>query len=515
MWFREIFIDIDNVLQFPVRSSLPFILAEHLLSLTHKTSLHDAFLFPFEIYNDAASMAVKTYASHFLYKELESEISVCIEMITFSFAETLFKVCRKSAAAIELPAGFNDFIKLKPNRYDLIVLQNKLDIMGSHVDFNQISTSKLNQKIGREISSTIALLTDLRYVIYVEHFIRVLRTTHALLIQMHLQLDDFTQIWRHALGLDNPLIVESAVLSHIQKILTFNQFKFNSVTKRFTGVRKIEIEPISTEHWAQQFAEYHQYDVRYFGVEHFHAIINLLSQAEISVLITTCIDKAIDGLDAMIQAYAEVAPVIRLLPTEYKDDLLGYFKFICDAYSTVFHTGMGKFYDTLRNLGNLISFLWYFEVEFNALPDNKSIIATLMESLIEVLLSNKELFIVDTGLDLESTISHRSFASLWSVLEFLYVSPKPIQLKQGDSFIPLSVFGDSPAVAAHVLITLCDQTDLYLFDSTLNHLLQLSRADLAKYDDDSLDDYLLHSTLVEQARKFAQMIAYPHRIKKN
>lgn len=183
MWFREIFIDIDNVLQFPVRSSLPFILSEHLLNLTNKSSLQDSFLFPFEIYNDAAAMAVKTFSSQFLYREIESEVSVCIEMITFSFSDTLYKVCRKTAAGIELPPDCSDKIKVRPDRYDLIVLQNKFDVMGSHVDFNIITTSKLNQKLAKEISNLIAMITDLRLVAYIEHLIRVLRTTHSLLIQ--------------------------------------------------------------------------------------------------------------------------------------------------------------------------------------------------------------------------------------------------------------------------------------------------------------------------------------------
>lgn len=327
-------------------------------------------------------------------------------------------------------------------------------------------------------------------------------------------MDDFSLIWKHANDLDNPLNIESSVIQQILKILAFNQFKFHSVTKRFLNVKKISIEPLTTESWAQSYAEIHQHDVTYFGSEHVEALISLLSKPEVCVLINYCIDKAIELLEASIRAYAEVAPIIRLLPSQHKDDLLGFYKFISDAYSTVTHPMLGKFYDSLRSLGNIIAFVWYIDLEFSDIPENKSFLANLMDALKEVLEYNRELFFVDNGLDLATTITHRSFAPLWSVFEFLLCSPKPIQLKQNELVVPLSVFGDSPAVAAHVIITLCNQSSLYIYDSPLYHLLQLSKAEIVKYTDDTLADYILSCQLIQQSRKFAQMLAYPYRLAK-
>jgi cytoplasmic FMR1 interacting protein len=76
IWYTETYLDIDKQLQYPVRSSLPFILAEHLLSKPERVALHDSFLFPFELYNDAAYLALNEFKSQYLYKEIEAEVTL-------------------------------------------------------------------------------------------------------------------------------------------------------------------------------------------------------------------------------------------------------------------------------------------------------------------------------------------------------------------------------------------------------------------------------------------------------
>lgn len=509
LWFREVYREIDDVVAFPVRSSLPFILAEHLLTVSNNPSLHDSFLNPFELYNDAAAFAIKTFDSQYLYREIVSEVNICIETIAFSFAYTLYRVCRETSAGIELPPDCLDMIRPLPMRYDLILVQNKLEILGSQLDFNLITSSKLNQEISKEITFITNLITDLRLVCYAEHFFRVLQTTHSLLTEKSLHLDSYEMIWCHAVGLDNPLLVETTLCSQIQKVLQFNQFKFNCMTRRFFSLKPSEIKPISKEKWASIYAQIHQRESIYVGQEHVNAIINMLTPPEIGIIIKFICDRSIDSLQSIIRSFTQVAPVIRLLPNESQDDTLRYFKFSSDAYSSITHPNLGKLYDSLRILGNIIAFVWFFDCEYFKIIDGRSIIGTLIEGIKKVINDNHQLFQSDNNLDLESTITHRAFASLWSVLEFLFVSSYPIKFRQ-NNVVPLPEFGDGVIIAAHVLINLCGQESLYLFDSTCHHAIKLNQAQKVSSSDDDLDSFLNNLTIIEQARNFAKMISYSH-----
>jgi len=55
--------------------SLPWILTDHVVA-NHVTSLMEYFLFPLDIYNDAANRALRVQTQRFLYDEIEAEVGV-------------------------------------------------------------------------------------------------------------------------------------------------------------------------------------------------------------------------------------------------------------------------------------------------------------------------------------------------------------------------------------------------------------------------------------------------------
>jgi cytoplasmic FMR1 interacting protein len=514
LWLRETFLNVDEEIQYPVRSSLPFILAEHVLNASDKPALHDSTFFPFELYNDAAYAAIYTFNSQYLYREVEAEVELCVDMIAFTFADTFYKFCRATSSTMELPPECIGRITPPPMRYSVMVQQNKMELLGTPIDFNQITTSKLNARLLKELEGYVSSLTDFRLAPYIAHLVRVARTSHALLCDNHLLMDSFEAIWQRARLFDSPLCLDSKLADQIYRALDFSHWRLNCVSRRYLANKQIKINPLSVEQWANEYAKIHKHELEYIGAEHIRSIIELLSPGELSFIIHRITERLEDTITKVIEIYTQVASSIRLLPAISKDDIVGYYTFNSDAYSSISHPQLRTFFDGMRTLGNTLVFLWYLENELPASEKSSSIMSPVMKTLTQILIDKRELFFSDGSLNLESVITHRSFPSLWSVLEFIICSPDPIKLKEGDDpVIPLEYLGDGPVIAAHVFITLCNQSSLYKFDSMCFRTLELLHAEQSNIPNDTLSRFLFNAAVADQCRKFAELIATPFQAK--
>ena len=512
LWFRETSLDMDKVLQFPVRSSLPFILAEHLLQDNSKPSLHDSVFFPFELYNDAAAQAINVYDSQYLYREIEAEADLCINMIAFSFSEVFYRFCRETAAAMELPPECMGRISPTPMRFSVMVQQNKMELLGSAVDFNYITTSKLNIKIQKELESYLALLNDIRMAPVVAHLTRMVKTTHSLLLENHLLMDDFDMIWQKACGFESPLSLDSRLATTISSLLDFQHLCLNVISRRYLHLKPCILEAQSTDQWWKEYILLHKHEMNYIGVEHIRAIVELLSPGELSHIINVCMNRLESNLIKIIEVYTAVAPSIRLLPAISKDDIVGFFSFNSDAYNSLTHPQMRRLFDLLRSFGNIVSFIWYLDNELPPNNESTTILGPMMNTIKQILLDHKELFFGEGILNLESIQSHRSFASLWSVIEFLVCSPKAFKINTESATNDFDYFGDGLIFAAHIIITICDQISLYKIDSICFRALELNNAENSQIPKNDLSQFLLNSSVADQSRKFAELITSPFKI---
>ncbi|OHS92912.1 hypothetical protein TRFO_40768 [Tritrichomonas foetus] len=508
LWFRETSLDIENKIQFPVRSSLPFILAEHVLSSSNKPGLHDSVFFPFEIYNDAASLAINVFNSQFLYKEIEAEVSLCVEMISFTFAQAFFKFSRESAAAAELPPECFGQIIPTPIRYSLMVKQSKLQILGSSINFNMVTTQKVNEMLEKELSQLVANLTDFRMIPFVNDIVKVIRTTHQFLFKNGLLLDDFDQIWRSARGAIQPLSPVSSLAASIINALDIGHMTFNTITRRFLPTKELNLQPPSNENWARLYTRLHSQDTKFIGAEHLEALVDLLDEGELSAFVSNCLGRIEEQVQKSIDLYLQVASAIRLLPAKSKDDLVGYYSFISDAYSEVSHPLLGQLYNSLRNVGNLVAIIFMLETELHPVGGNLSLMASVAQIIRDNLLLNKNLFATQE-FEYDNVITHRTFPALWSVLEFLLCSPGPVKLSDTlTTASPISVFGDGVIVAAHSLILLAGEKGLYEYDSVVNQTLKLYDVQKISPKGD-LKSFCYHASIISQAKDFTEIMIYP------
>ena len=518
LWFRETALDIEtkndpNIIQFPVRSSLPFILAEYILNASDKPALHECVFFPFEIYNDAAYMATNVFRSQYLYKEIEAEVSLCVDMISFTFSNSFFKSCREAATVSELPPECTKFASSTPFRYSSMVKQGKLQLLGSPVDFNLITTHKINDVLERELSSYVQLINDFRTLPFVNHLFKVIKTTHYLLKKNGLLLDDFDSIWSDA-HMMQPNLQSTTLSSRLIDVTDPQHWTFNCVSRRFLPSKDLMLIPPSNENWGHNYIRLHSQDTKYIGSEHFAALVELLNAGELTKFITNMLGRLNEEISKFIEVYVTAASSLRLLPSSNNNDLFELFTFITDAYNGTQNPQLGQLFNSLRTIGNIIAFIYLIECEMKPLDKNISIIPSIVSIFKEHIDRNKDLFVANE-FDPIGVISHRTFPSLWSILEFLLCTPTPVQFGAKDEvkFLshPIETFGDGAIIAAYTFILLCGERGLYEYDSVCLRALNLYNVQRSVSNvNGELAQFIYYVTIAKQAMDFTEIIIHPY-----
>jgi cytoplasmic FMR1 interacting protein len=509
LWFRELHLDLAKKIQFPVRSSLPFILIEHLLTSLDHPELHDSMMFPFEIYNDCAYAALNTFRSQYLYREIEAEVALSSDMLAFTFSETIFKYCHEAAAAIECPPECADAFHPKITRYNVMVRQNKLQLLGSAVDFNLVATTKLNQKLRKELESYIETLAELRLVLYVAHLVHVARTTHGLLRQANLRMDEFEVIWQRANSFTNAISIQSNIADAVLASCDFSRWVYNSDSLRFTSTKQLTITPLRKEGWPVAYANIHTDDLKYIGLEHVRALVDLLTPGELAYVVVGLTNRLESEMFRLVEVYAPVASHLRVTAAQSKDDLVNYFSFNTDAYSELVIPNLGTLFNSLRVVGNIVALIGMID---RAAPAGESSLMQPVLNVIKVALeNNRELFFQTGAFELCNISAHRSFPSLWCVLEVLFCVPGEVRIDDARAVQPLATFGDGPAFAAGLFISLAGQESLYTFDSVMRRAVALKRVEGELTLARELTTFLRYGSAVASAMSAADRLAAPYR----
>ena len=80
LWYREYFLEVAREIQFPIDTSLPWVLGNWILDKRHSGGM-ETMLFLFDIYNDAGSRALHTLKRRFLFDEVEAEVCVSVYLL--------------------------------------------------------------------------------------------------------------------------------------------------------------------------------------------------------------------------------------------------------------------------------------------------------------------------------------------------------------------------------------------------------------------------------------------------
>jgi cytoplasmic FMR1 interacting protein len=145
LWYRELYLEATRCTQFPIDMSLPWLLTEHVISnQSGVLPIIENVFYTLDVYNDAAYRALFVLNQQFLYDEIEAETNLVFDQFVFLLSEELFAHYKDVAAYMILDKDFKDKLelngilnfKLSKRRYDIPVLQRRVQLLGRSIDLN-------------------------------------------------------------------------------------------------------------------------------------------------------------------------------------------------------------------------------------------------------------------------------------------------------------------------------------------------------------------------------------------
>ncbi|KAK4336866.1 hypothetical protein RND71_044022 [Anisodus tanguticus] len=353
LWYREFYLEMTmgSRIQFPIEMSLPWILTDHILT-TKDPSMMECVLYPLDLYNDSANYALSKFAKQFLYDEVEAEVNLGFDQFLYKLSEQIFAYYKHIAASILLDKRFRSeaqsHIKFHwplTNRYETLLRQRHLQLLGRTIDINHLITQRLNVSMLKSIELAISRFesTDLTGVIELENLLKINKYTHKLLRKMVL-IDDFDAMLRQANH--NISAPYGRITLHVFWELNYDflpTYCYNSSTNRFVkipkhapnlrphlnnGIKRENIMANNSQHppyylygtkalnaaFQKIFAQYSNF----IGPEHFRSINRLLGYQGIAVVIEELLKIIKNLIQGIIGQYVktlmQVMPKICKLP---------------------------------------------------------------------------------------------------------------------------------------------------------------------------------------------------------
>nr|KAJ3422345.1 Cytoplasmic FMR1-interacting protein 2 [Polyrhizophydium stewartii] len=263
LWFKEFYLELSKQVQFPISTSLPWILTEFILESSQADTIQFA-LHPLDLYNDAGFCTLNQLKSRVIFDEIEAEVNLCFDQLMFKLGQRIFVHYKKSASLCVLPADLKvelDSIHRHETlfyvSFEYILRQNSFEVepalLGRCIDVTKIMSQMANQYLRRSIEVAITRFesSDLFNIMELESLLESAHLTHEALSR-HLDLERFEDLVAEC---DDSLSLGSTngrILSHvIQEIIgdIVPNFCFNSITQRFVRSPVFYTEPVQRSHF--------------------------------------------------------------------------------------------------------------------------------------------------------------------------------------------------------------------------------------------------------------------------
>lgn len=268
-------------------------------------------LYPLDLYNDSALYALTIFRKQFLYDEVEAEVNLCFDQFVYKLSEQVFAHYKQLSGSIYLDKrfrvecevlGFNFQSYPKTNRYETLLKQRHVQLLGRSIDLNKLISQRINADMQKSLELAISRFeaSDITGVVELEAILQVNHLCHKLL-SANLALDDFDSMLKEANH--NVLAPYGRITLHVFVELNYDflsNYCYNAATNRFVRNRtsltfapQIQREkPSQMLHYylwgskqlnAAFSTQYGQY-TGFVGTPHFHAMCRLLGYQGIAVV---------------------------------------------------------------------------------------------------------------------------------------------------------------------------------------------------------------------------------------
>jgi cytoplasmic FMR1 interacting protein len=311
LWFKEFYLELTKQVQFPTKTSLPWILAEFVLDSTDSSLLQNVFI-PLDLYNDAGYKTLNALKSRYIFDEIEAEVNLCFDQFMFKLGKNVFRHYKKLASIKNLEADIK--IVLPPNKsfwntdglvpgaFENILKQKDVKILGRSVDLSKILSVMMSQYLKLSIDAAISRFEscDLTGILELETLLQISQKTHRMLSQfLHLEpFEDLLKEVDESVGIaeNNGRIVTHVVHEIVQELIP--NYCYNNVTARFLKSTVFYAEPVQrpnipnakpmylygTKNLSIEYTMKNGFFKDYIGEVHFQAALRIIGQAGLAVV---------------------------------------------------------------------------------------------------------------------------------------------------------------------------------------------------------------------------------------
>lgn len=388
LWFREFYLETASAIQFPIETSIPWILSEHIISSSSDSlnvPLVESIIFILNIYNDAAYRALHVFKQQYLYDEIEAEANLALDQLVFLLSDDFYRYYKNLAASTCLEKSFKHVLEevkstshfqIRPKRYDSVVSQKSIQLLGRSINFCFLIKQHVNTLISRDIEIAIKRFesSDITGIVELQTLISILEKTHAV-VSMFLPLDPFNTLLNEASENLAPTCFRHRINEHMISCLVtdlFPNFCYNSFTNRFVRspvtMNVIEpIKPIKNTVLSDVYGPlcFKAFELTgkltrgFFGKPHLEAYIALMQYQDFAIIIDSCFAELSEKLTD-VAAYAEALKeyIPSVAPPKYMFRSPGCYSYYLGKLKPILNFDDLKtcVYQKFRIIGNIIAF---------------------------------------------------------------------------------------------------------------------------------------------------------------
>lgn len=369
LYFKEVQLDLNKTINFPIKSSLPYILCEYALQNFKIPELTELIFFPLGIYDDAANVASTKLNSLFLLDEIRAESQMCLEALTSMISNFVFSSFRTFASVKLLPENIksslhlegendkksddslhskspgkhhhkrNSTIKHKHHsslsnhheeaahttkkrewaqsrayRLTSLLQQNQFYLLWKLIDVKSMIAKPIEKLIMENLenlmqTSTINIGTGALVAIY--HGIQIMRETHRLIYQQGIELSHFEILLKVAFRNTVPNSYLSVFISNIISNLTEKVAKHcflmtNPLRLVYPKVKGLPNYTFGKQTLGKALKNAFDSTVSPITVDHFCCFTHLLENGEIAVFIPAFSEELRNKVNDFINVYEEL-----------------------------------------------------------------------------------------------------------------------------------------------------------------------------------------------------------------
>lgn len=340
LWYRERYLEFSkqssegkDMVQFPIRMSLPWILIEHVVKSPNAAHMENV-LYTLDMYNDAAERALDVLGKQHIFDEVQAELNLCFDQVVYLLSERAYVYFKQQACGLQMdkkqrvnqlrrnvehaaanpgarPRGAHHIPTCASSIEKLMAVRN-LSLLGRVINLNKLITLRINKHLVENIESVIKRFESggIQAVKELELNLNNISLTHSLLSE-HLELDSFENMLKEANDDMSAVSFHGRIVIHALAELIgdlFPNFVYNTASRRFTrgstseahavppakralkldpidqigGSTRSGTEPSAMSRYMAQAAKLYQ---TFVGVEHLEALIRVLGRNNMPLIV--------------------------------------------------------------------------------------------------------------------------------------------------------------------------------------------------------------------------------------